>query len=133
MADSLDSIRKQVRDRMKELAPLVDEYRQLEEAMSALDGGSSSAAPAPRAARSGGAAKGGGGAKRGRRKGSGTRAAEALRLVGERPGITIGELAEAMGIQQNYLYRVMPSLADEGKVVKSGRGWHLREPQGDAA
>ena len=133
MADSLDSIRKQVRDRMKELAPLVDEYRQLEEAMSALDGGSSSA-PAPRASRSGGAAKGGGGgAKRGRRKGSGTRAAEALRLVGERPGITIGELAEAMGIQQNYLYRVMPSLADEGKVVKSGRGWHLREPQGDAA
>ncbi len=131
MADSLDSIRKQVRDRMKELAPLVDEYRQLEEAMSALDGGSSPAA-APRAKRSGGAAKGGG-AKRGRRKGSGTRAAEALRLVGERPGITIGELAEAMGIQQNYLYRVMPSLADEGKVVKSGRGWHLREPQGDAA
>ncbi len=133
MADSLDSIRKQVRDRMKELAPLVDEFRQLEEAMSALDGGSSSAAPAPRAARSGCAAMGGGGAKRGRRKGSGTRAAEALRLVGERPGITIGELAEAMGIQQNYLYRVMPSLADEGKVVKSGRGWHLREPQGDAA
>jgi DNA-binding IclR family transcriptional regulator len=47
--------------------------------------------------------------------------------VRERPGITIPELAEAMGIQQNYLYRVMPSLAEEGKVTKSGRGWHLRE------
>ena len=44
-----------------------------------------------------------------------------------RPGITIPELAEAMGIQQNYLYRVMPGLAEEGKVTKSGRGWHLRE------
>ena len=45
----------------------------------------------------------------------------------DRPGITIPELAEAMGIQQNYLYRVMPGLAEEGKVTKSGRGWHLRE------
>ena len=40
-----------------------------------------------------------------------------------RPGITIPELAEAMGIKQNYLYRVMPGLAEEGKVTKSGRGW----------
>jgi DNA-binding IscR family transcriptional regulator len=47
--------------------------------------------------------------------------------VRERPGITIPELAQAMEIQQNYLYRVMPTLAEEGKVVKSGRGWHLRE------
>ena len=37
-----------------------------------------------------------------------------------RPGITIPELAEAMGIKQNYLYRVMPTLAEEGQVVKSG-------------
>ena len=52
---------------------------------------------------------------------------QALDLVRSRPGITIPELAEAMGIQQNYLYRVMPGLAEEGKVTKSGRGWHLRE------
>ena len=30
-----------------------------------------------------------------------------------------------MGIKQNYLYRVMPTLAEEGQVVKSGRGWHV--------
>ena len=36
-------------------------------------------------------------------------------------------LAEAMGIKQNYLYRVMPDLAKNGDVVKSGRGWHVRE------
>ena len=47
--------------------------------------------------------------------------------MAENPGITIPALAEAMGIKQNYLYRVMPTLADEGKVVKSGRGWHLRD------
>ena len=44
-----------------------------------------------------------------------------------RPGITIPELAEAMGIKQNYLYRVMPGLAEEGKVAKSGRGWHSKD------
>ena len=43
------------------------------------------------------------------------------------PGITIPEMAEAMGIQQNYLYRVMPDLAEKGQVTKSGRGWHLRD------
>ena len=59
-------------------------------------------------------------------KGSGTRAVQALELVRARPGITIPELAEAMGIKQNYLYRVMPTLADEGQIVKSGRGWHAR-------
>jgi hypothetical protein len=35
-----------------------------------------------------------------------------------------------MGIKQNYLYRVMPTLAEEGRVVKSGRGWHLRDGAG---
>ena len=51
---------------------------------------------------------------------------QAFELVKARPGITIPELAEAMGIKQNYLYRVMPTLAEEGKVTKIGRGWHAR-------
>ena len=29
-----------------------------------------------------------------------------------------------MGIKQNYLYRVLPILEEEGKVTKQGRGWH---------
>jgi DNA-binding IclR family transcriptional regulator len=63
-------------------------------------------------------------ARAGRRKGSGTRAAEALALVKGQPGIAIPELAQKMGIKQNYLYRVLPGLRQEGKVVKRGRGWH---------
>jgi hypothetical protein len=62
----------------------------------------------------------------GRPKGSGTRAAEALRIVREHPGVTIPELADRMGIKQNYLYRVLPELVQEGKVAKQGRGWHPR-------
>jgi hypothetical protein len=64
------------------------------------------------------------GRRAGRRKGSGTRAAEALSFVQGQPGITIPELAAKMGIKQNYLYRVLPSLEQESKVEKKGRGWH---------
>jgi hypothetical protein len=69
-------------------------------------------------------ARGGARRKAGRRKGSGTRAAQALSFVTAQPGITIPELAARMGIKQNYLYRVLPSLESEGKVAKEGRGWH---------
>ena len=126
MADFLDEKRKEIQARLKELKPLVDEYNKLLAADRALGGlGNGAAAPAPAAKRRG--RPPGTGAKRGRPKGGGTRAAQALDLVRNKPGITIPELAEAMGIQQNYLYRVMPGLAEEGKVTKSGRGWHLRE------
>jgi hypothetical protein len=62
----------------------------------------------------------------GRRKGSGTRAAQALSLVQAQPGITIPELATRMGIKQNYLYRVLPGLEQENKVQKKGRGWYAK-------
>jgi sugar-specific transcriptional regulator TrmB len=126
VADFLDEKRKEIQARLKELRPLVDEYHRLEKAEQALSGvGGAVATATPartRRRRSPGSSNG----RRGRPRGSGTRAAQALQLVTERPGITIPELADAMGIKQNYLYRVMPGLAEEGKVAKSGRGWHLR-------
>jgi hypothetical protein len=128
VADFLDEKRKEIQARLKELRPLVDEYHRLEAAESAQSGVESkpaapaAAAPPRRRRRTSSSSNG----RRGRPRGSGTRAAQALQLVGERPGITIPELAGAMGIKQNYLYRVMPGLAEDGKVTKSGRGWHLR-------
>ena len=135
MPDFLEEKRKEISQRLKELRPLVDEYHRLEAAEQALSGVGpgngrrstpAAASPAPRRARSA-RAKGSGSGRRGRPRGSGTRANQALELVKSRPGITIPELAEAMGIKQNYLYRVMPGLAEEGKVTKSGRGWHGKE------
>ena len=41
-----------------------------------------------------------------------------------KPGITIPEIATAMGIEPNYLYRVLPKLASEGQVKRQGQGWH---------
>jgi hypothetical protein len=127
VADFLDEKRKEIQARLKELRPLVDEYHRLEAAERALSGveatpATTAAAPARRRRRPSSSSNG----RRGRPRGSGTRAAQALQLVGERPGITIPELADAMGIKQNYLYRVMPGLAEDGKVTKSGRGWHIR-------
>ena len=136
MADFLDEKRKEIQTRLKELRPLVDEFHRLEaaeRALSGVNGASSSSTPAPRRTRrASGSGSGRGTGRRGRPKGSGTRAQEALKLVSDRPGITIPELAEAMGIKQNYLYRVMPTLAEEGRVTKSGRGWHLRGDSGGA-
>jgi hypothetical protein len=122
MADFLDEKLKEIDARLKELKPLVDEYNRLDAARRALSGvDKPAAATTPRRRRS--ASSNG---RRGRPRGSGTRAAQALQLVEQNPGITIPDLAAAMGIKQNYLYRVMPGLAEEGKVTKSGRGWHLR-------
>jgi len=151
VTDFLDDKRREISDRMRELKAAVDEYNRLEAAASALaavrGSGSGSASATPRRRGpgrprgSGTRAKAAGAATRttkarrkpgrppgrrraGRRKGSGTRAAQALSFVQGQPGITIPELAAKMGIKQNYLYRVLPGLEQEGKVNKRGRGWH---------
>ena len=120
MTDFLDEKRKEIQARLKELKPLVDEYHRLEAAERALSGvaPTRARAPPPRPRRT--RARRGGCPERPPRPPAGSRhpRAQALELVRDRPGITIPELAEAMGIKQNYLYRVMPDLAEEGQVVE---------------
>ena len=130
MTDFLDEKRREIQARLKELKPLVDEYQRLEAAERALAGVSNGARPraAPPPAhvpRAPGRRAGTG--RRGRPKGSGQRAAAGARAVRSRPGITVPELAEAMGIKQNYLYRVMPGLAAESWSRSPGAAGHLRE------
>jgi hypothetical protein len=147
----LDEKRQEIAQRLKELKPLVDEHNRLEAAAAALQGvgggsTSTSAGSSPRRRGPGRprgsvnrkaattatatkparkkAGRPAGKRRAGRRKGSGTRAAEALSFVQGQPGITIPELAAKMGIKQNYLYRVLPGLEQEKKVSKQGRGWH---------
>jgi hypothetical protein len=135
MADFLEEKKREIDARLKELRPLVDEYHRLEAAAAALQGvggatTSRSSAPTARRTRrrrSTGTGTGTGTGRRGRPRGSGTRSKQALELVRSRPGITIPEIAEAIGIQQNYLYRVLPALQKDGLVRKEGRGWHPRE------
>ena len=133
MTDFLDEKKREIQARLKELRPLVDEYHRLEAAAAALDGvgGSDSGPATSRRARAGsgaaarrGASGAGASGRRGRPRGSGTRSKQALELVRARPGISIPEMAQEMGIQQNYLYRVLPALQKDGLVRKDGRGWH---------
>ena len=115
MADFLDEKRTEIDARMRELRPLVDEYQRLEKAAAALAGVGGRTAPTRRRRATG---------RRGRTRGTGTRSKQALELVRARPGITIGEMADAMKIKANYLYRVMPALEADGQVRKRDRGWH---------
>ncbi len=154
MTDFLDEKRQEITRRLKELQPVVDEFHRLESAAAALAGlggtSSSSTASTTVTRRRGPGRPRGSGRKKsaatatatvaapkavrkpgrppkrraGRRKGSGTRAAEARSFVKGQPGITIPELAAKMGIKQNYLYRVLPGLEQENKVEKKGRGWY---------
>jgi hypothetical protein len=120
LTNFLDEKRKEIDARLRELRPLVDEYQRLEKAAAALaevDGGGGAARRRRATAR-------GGRRRRGRPRGSGTRSLQALELVKARPGITISELADAMGIKANYLYRVLPTLESDGKVKKRAKGWH---------
>lgn len=133
MADFLDAKLKEIDERLKELRPLVDEFHRLDAARNALAGvtdGSGAGGRAVPTRRGPGRPRGsrsttGTGGRRGRRRGGDTRATQALELVRARPGISIRELAEAMNIQPNYLYRILPSLEKEGQVSRQGKGWQV--------
>jgi DNA invertase Pin-like site-specific DNA recombinase len=99
----------------KRLRELDQERARLERALADL-GGSGGGRRGP------GRPRGSGGRRRRRR--GGTRAAEAVKIVGSNPGITASEIAKKMSIKPNYLYRVMGDLQKEGKVRKRGRGYH---------
>lgn len=120
MAGFVDTTVAEIDSRLDELKA---EMSKLEAARSALTGrgsgrGRASAAAPTRARRATRRST----RSRGRR--NGTRGDQALALVREKPGITIPEIASSLGIEPNYLYRVMPNLVKTGQVKRDGQGWH---------
>lgn len=95
-----------------------EELRQIERALSSLSGtGRPRGRPQSRS-------KPRGTPKRRRR--SGGRSDQALRLIGRNPGITVAELAAKMKLgAPNYLYRILPTLETEGKIIKEGKGYRM--------
>jgi hypothetical protein len=113
-----DDIRSTAQARMEELQPLVEEYAELERIVAAIDGtdratGSGRAAPR-RALRGAGPGS----------RGHSARAEEAQALIRAEPGISVGALAEKMGIGTTYLYRLLPKLERDGQLRKQGRGYY---------
>lgn len=123
MADFVDSTVKDIDNRLNELR---QEVTRLEAARQALVGGRRGPGR-PAATNSSSTRRRSTTRRTGRprgRRGGNTRANQALNLVRDSPGITIPQIAEALKIEPNYLYRVMPKLVEEGQVRREGQGWH---------
>jgi predicted Rossmann fold nucleotide-binding protein DprA/Smf involved in DNA uptake len=62
--------------------------------------------------------------RRRRKRRGGTRADQAVKLIEGQPGISASDVAKAMKIKPNYLYRVLGDLEKEGRVKKDGRQYY---------
>jgi transposase len=122
--DELKGLEDRVAQRMTELRPLVDEYRELEQVAQRL--GVSAPAPADtptprrrtrRRARSSTPATASGGT-RARTNG---RRDQLLAAVKARPGITVREVGAELGVDPTSLYRIVHRLEQDGALQKRGR------------
>ena len=144
----LDDVRllgRRVSERLAELEPLVREYEELQRVAQRLEldtqppartraparsGSRRSARAAKRPAAAKPRATGRSGAP-GRRRPGGTQATGRerrellLTLIGERPGITVRELADEIGVEAPPIYRVIRKLQSEGLVTKEGTALRL--------
>lgn len=132
MAEDYQQIRKRMEDRAKELRPLVAELERLEDALQLLKEQESG----PTSSSSGNGRRKAQNGRRGRtgrrgggrpRKGEPTRAEQFVALVRERPGVTIAQAAEQMGVPKAYLYRVTKDLQEQGAISKDGEGFRVAQ------
>jgi len=106
----------------KRLAELDDERKRLERALAEL--GEKATSRVRRPGRPPGSGKKSAGRSKKRRRRSGTRADQAVKLVEGSPGISASDIAKQMKIKPNYLYRVLGDLEKEGRVTKKGRQYY---------
>src|SRR3954468_14016047 len=107
MAEILDRIHAQIRERLAASRAAAQEYERLEAALAALGGGPA-AAPARARRRPAGQPRAPRGANR----------EAVLRALEERPGASASELAAASGVARTALYPLLNRLAESGEVVK---------------
>jgi hypothetical protein len=120
MADLLDRIRSEIRQRLDESRAAVREYERLESALAALDGDGepvSAGAQTSRRSRRRKRADPAHGAARPRARRGANREA-VLRVVGERPGVAVAELAAASGVDRKVLYGLLRRLTERGELRK---------------
>jgi transposase-like protein len=108
---------------LKRLAELDDERKRLERALAELGGKAAPRSPGrPRGRKAKASISTAKAAPRKRRKRrGGGRADEAVKLITKQPGISASDVAKAMKIKPNYLYRVLGDLEKDGRVKKKGR------------
>jgi hypothetical protein len=138
--DELQRVEQQVVRRLKELEPLVSEFKQLQKVAERLG---ISKTDAQASARSGGRSRrssakpaatktttratsrrtGTRRSTQGRRNAAspGSRQQDVVRLVGERPGISVPELGKELGVDPTGLYQIVRRLESRGVIRKEGR------------
>jgi hypothetical protein len=140
--DFLTQQRRQIDARLQELKPAYEEYLTLLQAKDALEGlKTPSRVGRPPGRRGPGRPPGSSNGRRTatrarsangrrrprrtatRRRAGGTRADQALQLIKSNPGMTVPQIADKMGIRQNYLYRVTAGLQKQGSVKRRGQGF----------
>lgn len=117
----LEDITVQMNTRLDELRPSVEEFEQLDLALTKLNGVGVAAAPDPFKHTAKQPAKPTvkkRRRRRGRPKGVGQTRTRILQVVQKRPGMTLPEVASSVGIRPNYLYRALPAMEKQGQVVQ---------------
>lgn len=120
----LDEARQLVERRLQDLD---EERRRLERALAELGGQATRRGPGrPKGSTSKAISRIGGttAPRRRRKRRGGTRADQAVKLIEGQPGISASDVAKAMKIKPNYLYRVLGDLEKEGRVKKDGRQYY---------
>jgi sugar-specific transcriptional regulator TrmB len=115
----LDEARQLVERRLQDLD---DERKRLERALAELGGKATRRGPGRPKGSTSKAPRGA--TRRRRRRRGGTRADQAVKLIEQQPGISASDVASAMKIKPNYLYRVLGDLEKEGRVKKDGRQYY---------
>lgn len=130
--DQLKDLERQVAGRLRELEPLVAEYQELQQVAQRLGIKREAAASAPapattrkRATRRKSTASAGGTTRRASRRrrnaaAPGSRQADVLRLVTQRPGITVPELGRELSVDPTGLYQIVRRLEGRGELRKIG-------------
>ncbi len=111
----LERVVREIRDRKQALQAAVDESARLERALAAIDRGRPDDAARPTASPSRPRRRP---TQRGKRAARGANRDAILALVGERPGVTAGEVAEATGIARSTVAATLARLASVGAVER---------------
>jgi Winged helix-turn-helix DNA-binding len=141
--EDLRGFESRVLGRMRELRPLVDEYRELEAVaerlglrLDELDSAGDQSGPSRRrrrqstrqasarsaSARSAGSRRTSGGRRGAKRKlaPAGQRQEQLLALVNSQPGITVRQIGKEIGVDPTSLYRIVRALEKDGTIKKEG-------------
>ena len=116
--DLLKRTRDEIRQRLKDLAPQVQEHERLQEALAALDKPTGRKS-FPRKSR------GGASHTSSSRAGRGERRQQLLRVVQAEPGIRPSEAARQMGINPSQLHSLSRRLEEGGELERRDGGLHL--------